>query len=155
MCVCLCVLRAKEIALSVQHFNPQITNHNPAPPIQMYLFPLFSPLLGCTEEVSLPLSLSPPTSLFTPSFCRQQFRSCVPSNVTAPPSGKLPQASRMENAYKERPTLCSQQTQGPPASRSVPLRRQRGNYKSQILFPVTRENVLLYHRHSIISLCTW
>lgn len=121
----------------------------------MYLFPLFSPLLGCTEEVSLPLSLSPPTSLFTPSFCRQKFRSCVPSNVTAPPSGKLPQASRMENAYRERPTLCSQQPQGPPASRSVSLRRQRGNCKSQILFPVTRQNVLLYHRHGIIPLCTW
>lgn len=123
VCVCLCVLWAKEIALSVQHFNPQITNHSPAPPIQMYLFPLFSPLLGCTEEVSLPLSLSPPTSLSTPSFCRQQFRSCVPSNVTAPPSGKLPQASRMDNAYRERPTLF-------PANSRPPSFQERSPQKA-------------------------
>ena len=66
---------------STSILQSQITT--PPPQIQMYLFPLFSPLLGCTEEASLPLSLSPPTSLFTPSFCRE-FRSCVPSNVTAP-----------------------------------------------------------------------
>lgn len=49
-------------------------------------------------------------------------------------------AHRMEEALRRRGSLCSQlQTQHPHTARSVLLRRQPGNYKSQILFPVTEK----------------